>query len=145
MRIRDWSSDVCSSDLSLTLAFVGAPRQQNDKGYCQEKRGSRNCTAGAQAIDVGYACHASSFKEFAQETNRLGDVAVGTGARAHGLVRAAKGRRPHLMETLTSAILLAAAQTLSTKSGLWTESIPDAPLGRDGWSCGSEVSLKQFI
>src|SRR3546814_9146741 len=113
-RHRRWRSHVGGVIRSLTLAFVGAPRQQNDKGYCQEKRGSRNCTAGAQAIDVGYACHASSFQEFAQETNRLGDVAVGTGARAHGLVRAAKGRRHPLMDTLTSAILLAAEQTQST-------------------------------
>src|SRR3546814_7840072 len=54
-------------------------------------------------------------------------------------------RRPHLMETLTSAILLAEEQTLSTQSGIWTESLPDALLGRVGRSCGSEVSLKQSI
>src|SRR3546814_16253544 len=49
------------------------------------------------------------------------------------------------METLTSAILLAEEQTLSTQSGIWTESLPDALLGRVGRSCGSEVSLKQSI
>src|SRR3546814_20334031 len=49
------------------------------------------------------------------------------------------------METLTSSILLAEEQTLSTQSGIWTESLPDALLGRVGRSCGSEVSLKQSI
>ena len=92
-RHRRWRCHVRGVIRNLTLAFVGAPRQQNGKGYCQEKRASRNSAAGAQAIDVGYACHASSFQEFAQETNRLGDVAVGAGARAHGVVPAAKGRR----------------------------------------------------
>ena len=49
------------------------------------------------------------------------------------------------METLTSAILLAEDQALSIPSGIWTESLPGALLGRVGWSCGSEVSLKQSI
>src|SRR3546814_5595519 len=42
MRISDWSSDVCSSDLALGLMARYSPRHQATQSACKSARSSRN-------------------------------------------------------------------------------------------------------
>src|SRR3546814_1359583 len=49
MRISDWSSDVCSSDLALSEALVGAPRRRHGKSGVRP-RGRNRCLLRAATV-----------------------------------------------------------------------------------------------
>src|SRR3546814_15854960 len=80
MRISDWSSDVCSSDLGRTFGIANGEAEKDGAGVPESHLGHLHCVLDAIAAEIGRAHDElqRTASVFRSEERRVGKECVST-------------------------------------------------------------------